>query len=784
MAEAAQEQGQGQDQGAQQFPRAFTCENFLGVNTATTRAGVDERQTYWMDGFMPLAPRNARALWGIGSPLYTASGAQLPIVCFYFYNIGATPYAVVFLSDGSAIQVNTSTAVATTILPPGTILTPSITTLGITQWGQQYLIIVAQQTNGYWVWDGGVLYSAGSIAPGVTLTNVGEGYAFPPIISASGGEGSGAQFVATVDNGIVTNVSIANAGQGYLAGDVVTLTFTGGTQAGSGGSLTAHLTFHAGGSGAVLTLNFVQDPNNRNLLNISSVTVNNPGSGYTEETVINVTGGKVFSGASAVLTANVNLGAGGTITSINVINGGRYYNPVDYPGSTFGLPTAAASDSGFYTVSSVSINSPGSGYGPAAAITVSGGGSPLVQATISLVLSGGHIVNTTINNGGVYGSNVPPTLAVTDSAITASATVSLMPFGISGNAVATFQGHVWVFNVNVFNFSAPGSVSNFATSAGGGSDQSSVSYLKVQYTQAVSTNGFLFLLGDSSMDYISGVTTATPSGGSPTTTFTQNNSDPEVGTPYPAAVTTLGQEILIANSAGVFVSSGGEFTKRSEALDGVYNTVPATSFNTNPFNGFQLSTAKATIFGKRVWMMLVPIIDPVSGSQVNKLLMFRDDGKIWWASQQDVSLTFIAGQEINSIFTAWGTDGTHIYPLFNQPSVSFTKLIQTKYWDVPGGYNYNKAVSRFWSIWDYFSASAPNITLTVDAVGVDGGGTQYTNSNTYVIPGPAAPGYFCTPAEAVGQQGILNGFTLETNAADVALVGAMVQPDEPVGYRG
>jgi len=116
--------------------------------------------------------------------------------------------------------------------------------------------------------------------------------------------------------------------------------------------------------------------------------------------------------------------------------------------------------------------------------------------------------------------------------------------------------------------------------------------------------------------------------------------------------------------------------------------VPATQFNANPFNGAQLSVAKATIFGKRVWMALVPIIDPVKGLQVNKLLMVRDK-KVWWTSEQDVGLTFIQGQEINSIFTAYGTDGTHIYPLFNQPSAGFVKTAQSRLWDEPGGIDYN-----------------------------------------------------------------------------------------------
>lgn len=744
---------------------ALTCEKFAGVNTVTTRTGVPDEQAYWIDGFMYLAARNLRTLYGIGSALYTASGG-ITIVCFYFYNIGSTPYVIIFQSDGSAVQVNTSTGGTTTVLASGTIRNPNIVNLGVSQYGQQYLLIAAKQTNGYWIWDGALLYTAGTLAPQVTLTDVGSGYIGPPnLVTVTGGNGSGATFVATESGGVITGVSITNPGENYLAGDEPTLVFSGGTQAGTGASLTAVLSHEAGGSGASLTC--VMQSEGFYVI-VVSVTINNGGSGYSPETTINVSGGNPQT--AAVLSPVITSGA---ITGVNIINSGVY--------DTLTAPTATVVDNGYYYVSSVTINNGGSGYGPNRSITASGGGSPISQATFTSGLASGVITSVTVNSGGNYGSNTAPTLTVTDSASNATGTVSLAPFGISGNAIETYQGHVWVFNGDVFNFSAPGSVSDFATSDGGGSDQSSASYLKVGYTGAVSTNGFLFIIGDSSMDYISGVTTTTPSGGSPTTTFSQNNCDPEIGTPYPAAITTLGQDILIANSVGIFVSSGGAFVKQSEPLDGIYNTVPASQFSSNPFNGFQLSAAKATIFSKRAWMVLVPIVDPVSGDTVNKLLMYN--GKQWWATQQDVALTFIQGQEINSIYTAWGTDGTHLYPLFNQPSTAFTKTLQTKLWDDPGGYETTKADTRFWSVWECYNTTDTAITVDIDAIGIDGSGNQYANTQTYDITGPTATGFFITLPQAIGQQGIFTGMTISTQAADMALVSVKVAAGD-VQYRG
>lgn len=237
----------------------------------------------------------------------------------------------------------------------------------------------------------------------------------------------------------------------------------------------------------------------------------------------------------------------------------------------------------------------------------------------------------------------------------------------------------------------------------------------------------------------------------------------------------------MANSTGVFVSSGGAFIKRSEPLDGVFNTVPGDNFNLNPFDGFQLSVAKATIFGKRIWIVLVPIVDPVSGEQVNKLIMYN--GNSWWASEQDVDLTFINGQEINSVYRAWGTDGTSLYPLFQSPSTDFTKVAQSKLWFDPGGYEGYKTVNRFWSVWECYSTISTAIIADIDGTGLDADGNQFSNTNSYTITGPVNMGFFITPPQAVGQQGVATGMTIVTEAADMALISAKIS-SEYQGYRG
>lgn len=52
---------------------------------------------------------------------------------------------------------------------------------------------------------------------GVNVTDGGEGYTLPPLVSFSGGGGTGATAVAVVSNGAVTSVTVLEAGRGYTS---------------------------------------------------------------------------------------------------------------------------------------------------------------------------------------------------------------------------------------------------------------------------------------------------------------------------------------------------------------------------------------------------------------------------------------------------------------------------------------------------------------------------------------------------------------------------------------
>lgn len=519
-------------------PEWIRFENFMGgINTNSSREAIADQEMYWSNGFFPIGTNKLRTMWGIGDAIFTTDDLPLgtTIVFFDFYNIGATPYCFAVISDGSAWQINTVTNAVTEIMPPGTILNPSRQNVGISQWGSLYLLIVAGQTNGYWLWDGTTLYAAGATAPG-----------------------------------------------------------------------------------------------------------------------------------------------GGT-----------------------------------------------------------------------------------------------------------------MPTGISGTSVETYQSRVFISNGASFSFSAPGSFTDFAAVDGGNTVPITDSFLRVGVTQLRQSNGFLYFIADSSVSYLSGINTA---GGPPVvTTYTYQNADPEIGTPYAATVDVFSRNILFGNAFGAFVSYGGAIAKISENLDGVFNTVVN-------FGGLGLSACKAIVFGKRIWAILVPIIDPVTGQQEN--ILFCWNGKVWFATLQDIPLIFVQHQEINSVITGFGTDGHSIFPLFQKPTSGFTKTVQSKLWDRPVGYQNVKGTNRIWGLLQYYSNVVSFFNVSID-----------NETSSSFVPLPAGPlpmnwttdgatpmiwtidgttpmnwtiaggGIVVLPAQEIAQNGNLLGFTIETNAADMVIISMMIQP-EVLQYRG
>lgn len=597
-------------------------DGFDGLNTKPSRPAIGDQQLAYSNNFIPLGHSNLRTLYDAASALYTATPRIIENL--KFANFGDTPVAILFRDDGSVVQVNTQTSAFKSVAPAGTITNAS-GAIGFSQWGGQYVLFCAPQTNGYFIWDNISLYKAGTLGPQVLITNGGLGYSSIPQTRAvrNTGVDTSAAFSTGISNGSVTSLTVTNPSSSYTVTSYAFVAFSGGGVIGKTAIGTA---------------------------------------------TINSTGGVV---AVAILSANVGLGYTAT-TQVSLLGGGGL-------GATASV--AAFSGTGVQTLT---LGSSGSGYSDPPTVVIADVNNPVAQATITP-----------------------------------------MPFGISGTTIETFTSRVWIGNgddpteqnqTRVL-FSAPTDPANFNESDGGGSFVSTDSFLRVGFHGLKQSNGFLYLAGDSSFNYISGVQTT---GNPPVTTFGNNNVDPQIGSPWQDTIQVFSRSIVFANPFGVHALSGGAADKVSPPLDGIYATVPLANFPITP------SAAVVDIFGIRCYVLLYPIIDNYTGQQRNAFLGW--DGKYWFTASQTPSITRIAGQEINSVLTAWGTDGNSLYQLFASPNPNLQKINQSKLWDKPT-YMMTKTAQRLFGVVKGNGGGAATFNFTVD--------TEKATGTTITVTAPA-----------------------------------------------
>ena len=534
---------------------------------------------------------------------------------------------------------------------------------------------------------GDVIISTGSVTSTTSLVG-GSGYTTAPTITFSGGGGgSGAAATATVLAGAVTGIVITNGGTGYTVAPTIafsgpgtgasaTAVITGAgkitgvsiTSAGSGYTVAPTATISGTGSGA--TAQAVLAP-----VGVASVTVVNGGSGFTTNPLITFKGG---GGAGATGTTVLNPTS---ISAINVTAGGSGYTSaptVNFRGGGSGatLPTAVANLVGS-SVGSISITDAGSGITAAVEVSLTGGGGAGAGGSVLLVPT--SIASVVVSSTGQYYTSAPAVVITAGANSSAYATVSLMPYGVSGSAMETYLSRVWIVNPaiqpystippgNLWSFSAPGSIFDFATSDGGGNSVNTDAFLQTRYVNVRQSSGYLYFFGDGSVSVVSNVSTA----GTPTVTnYNYQNVDPQAGVKYRDSLQDYGKSIVGSNEMGIYAVYGGSLANVSNKLTQLFTNAVYPDFG-----GVTPSAATATIYNIKYYINYLTVVDPYTKAVRNVMLLFNE--KEWTVATQSGNLTFIGTQKIASEYRAWGTDGNGLYQLFYTPSSTLPKRIDTK----------------------------------------------------------------------------------------------------------
>jgi hypothetical protein len=452
-----------------------------------------------------------------------------------------------------------------------------------------------------------------------------------------------------------------------------------------------------------------------------NVTVLNVGTGYTSNPSIAAASGGSGSGATFAVNQRLN----NQIISVNVSSAGSGYVVTDITQFTNNV------------VSTTIVNAGSGGTNGTFSVAFSGG-NPIAAATATFTVVGGSIQGINITYGG-YGYSSAPTMSfsassgLTNASATANynatatpqiplvfsggggsgaqAIVNLMPFGLSGSAIENFTGRVWIANKNQISYSSPGNPADFSTTTGGGTLTSTDSFLKSSFYSLVQSSGFLYCFADSSIQIISNVSTnATTSGGVTTvsTTFSNINASPQIGTIWGYSPITFSQIITFANYDGVYSLYGSTLQKVSANLDPFFASIPSS------IASMTVSSAQTILYGVQTYILLFPIIDQISGLTRNALLMWN--GKRWWTASQETSYTFITTQEYNSQLFAYGTDGTTIHQMFAGGPYSggaLQKSFRSKLYFEPT-YAITKRATRIVGTIQSLTAGAVPMTVTLD----------------------------------------------------------------------
>ena len=806
--------------------RSYSPFPFAGINQSDSAVAMADQEFQWCENLIKIGAGNLRAVWDHGPELYIAPSAGVTIVKFSSFNISTTYYFIVFLSNGTAYQVNRDTGAVTTISATANTFYNGTGLPDCCPSGGQYLLISNNHAaNAYWIWDGSVLYQAGSLSPVITLTSGGSGYSSAPTVTAFGGSGSGATFTASVVNGSVVSVQTVNPGTGYLPGDNVQLEFSGGGSD-TGAILTAvlgaasvsRLTLLSGGTGytSVPAVGFSSGAAaataTLTATGVASIAVSGGGAGYTTAPNVLISGGggtgaaavaTVGAGAVTAITMTANgsgyttvptvtlTGGGGTgatgtatmqptsVGALTITSGGAGYTStptVSFTGGGGASASAVASLTAG-SVASVTVTNGGSGFTGTPTLTVVGGGG--TGATLTAILTAGVITSVTVTAGG---SGFTTTPAITVSAglnNAASATMTIMPYGISGSAIENYLSRVWLVNLyrpgvtptgGKMIVSAPGSLTDFAIADGGVGYTSTDRYLKAEYHSIRQSNGYLYPFGDSSANVISNVQTA---GSTSTTTFNYQNTDPQTGTNYRDTMVEYGRSLIFVNKTGVYGLYGGAVTKISTKIDKLFERAvfPPTAGALTP------TCAVVTLYKKKILVVSLTVNDPFTF--VNRDIMLLWDERDWYVATQTIDIKTITVETINSELNAWGTDGVRLVQLFTIPSSALTKTLVSKLYGIDLPY-YEKLAQRFYAYGECYTAGT---LLTFNWQTNYGQGGIASPNNTVLLDAPdPVPSAVPRAGSGVNLAGGLTddvnapllGFTFTSQTPDFSLYSAVL----------
>ncbi|MDH1756123.1 hypothetical protein [Citrobacter braakii] len=234
------------------------------------------------------------------------------------------------------------------------------------------------------------------------VTNGGSGYTSRPVVTVSGGGGSGMKVHAELTGGVVTALRVDDQGDGYTSAPTLNISGGGGTGATGMANISTGFGVMVQGTTSKGRIG-PNDYTNTDQTNVIAVSLQPPSTGYgvavsgesqfngvfTELSgAINEVGGTY--GTMSRMEADISFDATGGVNAITVQNGGSGYSSatvtISGGGGTGATATATIVNG---VVTAIAITDPGSGYvsEPAIAITGDGSGASAFARAVGMIIN-------------------------------------------------------------------------------------------------------------------------------------------------------------------------------------------------------------------------------------------------------------------------------------------------------------------------------------------------------------------------------------------------------------
>lgn len=272
----------------------------------------------------------------------------------------------------------------------------------------------------------------------VAIESEGSGFSSPPVVTFSGGNGSGATAVAVIEGG-VGSLAITSPGSGYFLPP--SLRFNG-----TGIPATGRCSVDANGnivSAAIESPGVYRSPPTVEIIPdkwLTAINVSSGGAEYSTPPTVSICG--TGNGRGAAAFAKID----GAVVEVEVVLGGRGYSPDDPPEIVFTSQSGATAaraeavlDPETGAILSVTVTSGGSDYqfAPTVLIQTNQGAGAMLKARIA-----GPVSEVTVTQKGEGYATTPVVLFQGGGGTGASATAVTEAVGSGGAISATINGKV------------------------------------------------------------------------------------------------------------------------------------------------------------------------------------------------------------------------------------------------------------------------------------------------------------------------------------------------------